>query len=60
MLVVICIKSFDVEWMIVEEVVDWMEFVGYDFFLFVDVCMDYLSVVYWCKGWDYGVIVFSI
>ncbi|KDA06642.1 RNA polymerase subunit sigma-54 [Microbacterium sp. CH12i] len=54
--VVIRTKSFDAEWMSVEEAVDRMELVGHDFFLFVDVRTDHPSVVYRRKGWDYGVI----
>ena len=54
--VVIRTKSFDAEWMTVKEAVDRMEFVGHDFFLFVDVRTDHPSVVYRRKGWDYGVI----
>lgn len=54
--VVIRTKSFDAEWMTVEEAVDRMELVGHDFFLFVDVRTDHPSVVYRRKGWDYGVI----
>jgi len=54
--VVIRTKSFDAEWMTVEEAVDRMELVGHDFFLFVDARNDHPSVVYRRKGWDYGVI----
>ncbi|MCM3779282.1 ribosome hibernation-promoting factor, HPF/YfiA family [Microbacterium hydrocarbonoxydans] len=54
--VVIRTKSFDPEWMTVEEAVDRMELVGHDFFLFVDARTDHPSVVYRRKGWDYGVI----
>ncbi|MFJ4224686.1 ribosome hibernation-promoting factor, HPF/YfiA family [Microbacterium sp. NPDC089695] len=54
--VVIRTKSFDAEWMTVEEAVDRMELVGHDFFLFVDASTDHPSVVYRRKGWDYGVI----
>ena len=54
--VVIRTKSFDAEWMTVEEAVDRMELVGHDFFLFIDVRTDHPSVVYRRKGWDYGVI----
>lgn len=54
--VVIRTKSFDAEWMTVEEAVDRMELVGHDFFLFVDASTDRPSVVYRRKGWDYGVI----
>ncbi|MFS2240967.1 MULTISPECIES: ribosome hibernation-promoting factor, HPF/YfiA family [unclassified Microbacterium] len=54
--VVIRTKSFDAEWMTVEEAVDRMELVGHDFFLFVDARTDHPSVVYRRKGWDYGVI----
>lgn len=54
--VVIRTKSFDAEWMSVEEAVDRMELVGHDFFLFVDARTDHPSVVYRRKGWDYGVI----
>ncbi|MBW8761661.1 MAG: ribosome-associated translation inhibitor RaiA [Microbacterium sp.] len=57
--VVIRTKSFDAEWMTVEEAVDRMELVGHDFFLFVDVRTDHPSVVYRRKGWDYGVIALS-
>ncbi|WP_292832251.1 ribosome-associated translation inhibitor RaiA [Microbacterium sp.] len=54
--VVIRSKSFDAEWMTVEEAVDRMELVGHDFFLFIDARTDHPSVVYRRKGWDYGVI----
>ncbi|MCT9818725.1 ribosome-associated translation inhibitor RaiA [Microbacterium sp. W1N] len=54
--VVIRQKSFDAEWMTVEEAVDRMELVGHDFFLFIDVRTDHPAVVYRRKGWDYGVI----
>jgi ribosomal subunit interface protein len=54
--VVIREKSFDAEWMAVEEAVDRMELVGHDFFLFIDARTDKPSVVYRRKGWDYGVI----
>ncbi|MCT9002825.1 ribosome hibernation-promoting factor, HPF/YfiA family [Microbacterium memoriense] len=54
--VVIRTKSFDAEWMTVEEAVDRMELVGHDFFLFIDARSDHPSVVYRRKGWDYGVI----
>lgn len=54
--VVIRTKSFDAEWMTVEEAVDRMELVGHDFFLFIDARTDHPSVVYRRKGWDYGVI----
>ncbi|WP_221585389.1 ribosome hibernation-promoting factor, HPF/YfiA family [Microbacterium sp. G2-8] len=54
--VVIRTKTFDPEWMTVEEAVDRMELVGHDFFLFVDVRTDHPSVVYRRRGWDYGVI----
>ncbi|MEV8250854.1 ribosome-associated translation inhibitor RaiA [Microbacterium sp. NPDC076768] len=57
--VVIRTKSFDAEWMTVEEAVDRMELVGHDFFLFIDVRTDHPSVVYRRKGWDYGVIGLS-
>jgi len=57
--VVIRTKSFDAEWMSVEEAVDRMELVGHDFFLFVDAATDHPSVVYRRKGWDYGVIALS-
>ena len=57
--VVIRTKSFDPEWMTVEEAVDRMELVGHDFFLFVDASTDHPSVVYRRKGWDYGVIGLS-
>lgn len=57
--VVIRTKSFDPEWMTVEEAVDRMELVGHDFFLFVDASTDHPSVVYRRKGWDYGVIALS-
>ncbi|MBS0025648.1 ribosome hibernation-promoting factor, HPF/YfiA family [Microbacterium paraoxydans] len=57
--VVIRTKSFDAEWMTVEEAVDRMELVGHDFFLFVDARTDHPSVVYRRKGWDYGVIALS-
>lgn len=57
--VVIRTKSFDAEWMTVEEAVDRMELVGHDFFLFVDVRTDQPSVVYRRKGWDYGVIALT-
>ncbi|WP_309103279.1 ribosome hibernation-promoting factor, HPF/YfiA family [Microbacterium sp.] len=57
--VVIRTKSFEAEWMTVEEAVDRMELVGHDFFLFVDVRTDHPSVVYRRKGWDYGVIALS-
>jgi len=57
--VVIRTKSFDAEWMTVEEAVDRMELVGHDFFLFIDVRTDHPSVVYRRKGWDYGVIALS-
>ena len=53
---VIRVKSFDAEWMAVEEAVDRMELVGHDFFLFIDARTDKPSVVYRRKGWDYGVI----
>jgi len=54
--VVIRTKSFDAEWMTVEEAVDRMELVGHDFFLFIDARTDQPSVVYRRRGWDYGVI----
>ncbi|WP_309065097.1 ribosome hibernation-promoting factor, HPF/YfiA family [Microbacterium sp.] len=54
--VVIRTKTFEPEWMTVEEAVDRMELVGHDFFLFVDARTDHPSVVYRRKGWDYGVI----
>lgn len=54
--VVIRTKSFEPEWMTVEEAVDRMELVGHDFFLFIDARSDHPSVVYRRKGWDYGVI----
>lgn len=54
--VVIRTKTFDPEWMTVEEAVDRMELVGHDFFLFVDARTDHPSVVYRRRGWDYGVI----
>lgn len=57
--VVIRTKSFEAEWMTVEEAVDRMELVGHDFFLFVDARTDHPSVVYRRKGWDYGVIALS-
>ncbi|QIG38280.1 ribosome-associated translation inhibitor RaiA [Microbacterium sp. 4R-513] len=57
--VVIRTKSFDAEWMTVEEAVDRMELVGHDFFLFIDARTDHPSVVYRRKGWDYGVISLS-
>lgn len=57
--VVIRTKSFEPEWMTVEEAVDRMELVGHDFFLFVDASTDHPSVVYRRKGWDYGVIALS-
>ncbi len=57
--VVIRTKSFDAEWMTVEEAVDRMELVGHDFFLFIDARTDHPSVVYRRKGWDYGVIGLS-
>lgn len=57
--VVIRTKSFDAEWMSVEEAVDRMELVGHDFFLFIDARTDQPSVVYRRKGWDYGVIALT-
>lgn len=57
--VVIRTKSFDAEWMTVEEAVDRMELVGHDFFLFIDARSDHPSVVYRRKGWDYGVIALT-
>jgi ribosomal subunit interface protein len=57
--VVIRQKSFEAEWMTVEEAVDRMELVGHDFFLFIDARSDQPSVVYRRKGWDYGVIALS-
>lgn len=57
--VVIRTKSFDAEWMTIEEAVDRMELVGHDFFLFIDARSDHPSVVYRRKGWDYGVIALS-
>ena len=54
--VVIRTKSFEPEWMTVEEAFDRMELVGHDFFLFIDARTDQPSVVYRRKGWDYGVI----
>ena len=57
--VVIRQKSFDAEWMTVEEAVDRMELVGHDFFLFIDARSDHPSVVYRRKGWDYGVIALT-
>ncbi|WP_110588529.1 ribosome hibernation-promoting factor, HPF/YfiA family [Microbacterium suaedae] len=54
--VVIRTKTFEPEWMTVEEAVDRMELVGHDFFLFIDVRTDRPSVVYRRRGWDYGVI----
>jgi len=57
--VVIRTKTFEPEWMTVEEAVDRMELVGHDFFLFIDARTDHPSVVYRRKGWDYGVISLS-
>ncbi|ANG85265.1 MULTISPECIES: ribosome hibernation-promoting factor, HPF/YfiA family [Microbacterium] len=57
--VVIRTKSFDAEWMTVEDAVDRMELVGHDFFLFIDARSDQPSVVYRRKGWDYGVIALT-
>jgi ribosomal subunit interface protein len=57
--VVIRTKTFDPEWMTVEEAVDRMELVGHDFFLFIDARTDHPSVVYRRRGWDYGVISLS-
>lgn len=54
--VVIRTKTFDPEWMTVEDAVDRMELVGHDFFLFIDARTDRPSVVYRRRGWDYGVI----
>jgi ribosomal subunit interface protein len=54
--VVIRTKTFDPEWMTVEEAVDRMELVGHDFFLFINARTDHPSVVYRRRGWDYGVI----
>ncbi|WP_345751169.1 ribosome hibernation-promoting factor, HPF/YfiA family [Microbacterium rhizophilus] len=54
--VVIRTKTFEPEWMTVEEAVDRMELVGHDFFLFIDARTDHPSVVYRRRGWDYGVI----
>ncbi|WP_460774855.1 ribosome hibernation-promoting factor, HPF/YfiA family [Microbacterium sp. GXF7504] len=54
--VVIRTKTFEAEWMTVEDAVDRMELVGHDFFLFIDAKTDHPSVVYRRKGWDYGVI----
>ena len=54
--VVIRTKTFEPEWMTVEEAVDRMELVGHDFFLFIDARSDHPSVVYRRRGWDYGVI----
>ncbi|WOF24208.1 ribosome-associated translation inhibitor RaiA [Microbacterium betulae] len=54
--VVIRTKSFEPEWMTVEDAVDRMELVGHDFFLFIDARTDHPSVVYRRRGWDYGVI----
>ncbi|MFT4211466.1 MAG: ribosome-associated translation inhibitor RaiA [Microbacterium sp.] len=57
--VVIRTKSFEAEWMSVEDAVDRMELVGHDFFLFIDARTDHPSVVYRRKGWDYGVIALA-
>ena len=57
--VVIRTKQFEPEWMTVEDAVDRMEFVGHDFFLFIDARTDHPSVVYRRRGWDYGVISLS-
>ncbi|MGW9112759.1 ribosome hibernation-promoting factor, HPF/YfiA family [Microbacterium sp. NPDC055683] len=57
--VVIRTKSFEPEWMTVEEAVDRMELVGHDFFLFINARTDHPSVVYRRRGWDYGVIALS-
>ncbi|GGD35489.1 ribosomal subunit interface protein [Microbacterium faecale] len=54
--VVIRTKTFEPEWMTVEDAVDRMELVGHDFFLFIDAKTDRPSVVYRRIGWDYGVI----
>lgn len=54
--VVIRSKSFDAEWMTVEEAVDRMELVGHDFFLFYDQESDKPSVVYRRHAFDYGLI----
>ncbi|MEL5992006.1 ribosome hibernation-promoting factor, HPF/YfiA family [Microbacterium phosphatis] len=57
--VVIRTKTFEPEWMTVEEAVDRMELVGHDFFLFIDARTDHPSVVYRRRGWDYGVIALT-
>lgn len=57
--VVIRSKTFDPEWMTVEEAVDRMELVGHDFFLFINARTDHPSVVYRRRGWDYGVIALT-
>ena len=57
--VVIRSKTFEPEWMTVEEAVDRMELVGHDFFLFINARTDHPSVVYRRRGWDYGVIALT-
>jgi hypothetical protein len=40
----------------VDDALYYMELVGHDFYLFIDVETQRPSVVYRRKGWDYGVI----
>ena len=52
-------KRFPAAELSVEEVVDRMELVGHDFYLFVDKETGEPSAVYRRKGWSYGVISLS-
>jgi hypothetical protein len=54
--VVIRRKVFSSTPMQVEDALYYMELVGHDFYLFIDVETSRPSVVYRRKGWDYGVI----
>lgn len=54
--VVIRRKVFPSIPMTVDDALYYMELVGHDFYLFLDVETDRPSVVYRRKGWDYGVI----
>jgi len=54
--VVIRTKVFSAAPMTVDDALYFMELVGHDFYLFVDLDSGRPSVVYRRKGWDYGVI----
>jgi ribosomal subunit interface protein len=54
--VVIRRKVFASQPMTVEDALYYMELVGHDFYLFMDVETSRPSVVYRRKGWDYGLI----